>query len=68
MLVHLRNEAFPYKTVPVLRIKSAFATMLQNKVVFHVAWKIDLDEPVKAVRSRQEFGVEPSKPVEVINV
>jgi glutathione synthase/RimK-type ligase-like ATP-grasp enzyme len=32
MLVHLRNEAFPYKTVPVLRIKSAFATMLQNKV------------------------------------
>jgi hypothetical protein len=32
MLVHRRNEAFPYKTVPVFRIKSAFATMLQNKV------------------------------------
>ena len=32
MLVHLRNEQFPYKNDAVLRIKSAFASMLRRKM------------------------------------
>ncbi len=32
MLVHLRNEQFPYKNDAVLRIKSEFASMLRSKV------------------------------------
>jgi tetratricopeptide (TPR) repeat protein len=31
MLVHLRNEGFPYKDPAVRRIKAAFAAMLKNK-------------------------------------
>jgi len=31
MLVHLRNDAFPYKNGPVQRIKAAFASMLKQK-------------------------------------
>jgi hypothetical protein len=32
MLVHLHNEQFPYEIPSVLRIKSAFAALLQRKV------------------------------------
>jgi tetratricopeptide (TPR) repeat protein len=32
MLVHLRNEQFPYKNPAVLRIKSAFAVLLRSKI------------------------------------
>ena len=31
MLVHLRNDRFPYKNAPVRRIKAAFASMLREK-------------------------------------
>jgi hypothetical protein len=31
MLVHLRNDRFPYKNAPVHRIKAAFASMLREK-------------------------------------
>ena len=33
MLVHLRNEQFPYKTPAVRRIKAAFADMLRDKAM-----------------------------------
>jgi tetratricopeptide (TPR) repeat protein len=33
MLVHLRNEQFPYKNPAVLQIKTAFAALLQNKII-----------------------------------
>jgi hypothetical protein len=31
MLVHSRNDRFPYKNGPVARIKAAFAAMLKDK-------------------------------------